>query len=66
MMQSLVEIIFDTVCGWTGHHSVKLLTLGRIDLDWGEGSESVLAQWIGLFVLVGLTVLIASLWPYFA
>ncbi len=66
MMQALVEIIFDTVCGWIGYQFVKLVTLGRIDLDWGEGSESVLAQWIGLFVLVGSTVLIACLWPYFA
>ena len=60
-MHFLVEIIFDTVCGWIGHHFVKLITLGRVDLDWGGGSESVIAQWVGVFVLVGLLVLIAAL-----
>ena len=65
-MQILMEIIFDTACGWIGHTAVKLLTFGRIDLDWGKGSESVIAQWIGLFVLVGLIVLAASLRQHFA
>lgn len=64
MMQLLVEVIFDTVCGWVGHATVKLLTLGRVDLDWGEGSDSVVARWIGLFVLVGLTVLAFTLRPH--
>ena len=66
MMQLLIGIIFDTACGWIGHTAVKLLTFGRIDLDWGQGSESVLAQWIGLFVLVGWIVLIAGAWRHFA
>lgn len=43
-MHFLAEIIFDTVCGWIGHHFVRLITLGRIELDWGKGSESVIAQ----------------------
>lgn len=60
MLDSLVGIIFDTICGGIGHHFVKFVTLGRVDLDWGEGSGSVLAQWVGVFVLVGLGVIVGT------
>lgn len=59
----LVEVVFYTVCGWIGSTFVRLLTFGRVDLDWREGSESVLAEWIGLAVLVGVILLVAVFWP---
>ncbi len=60
MLDFLVGLIFDTICGWIGHQFVRLVTLGRVDLDWGDGSESVAAQWIGVFVLVGLIFMIST------
>lgn len=47
-----VEILFFTVCGFIGHVVVKALTLGKVDLDWGRGSESVLAEWLGFFFIL--------------
>jgi len=55
----IVEILFFTVCGWVGHIVVKAVTLGRVDLDWGRGSESVLAEWLGFFFLLFTAGLIA-------
>ncbi len=44
--------MFYTVCGWFGHIVVKVVTLGRVDLDWGSDSESVVSECIGFFFLV--------------
>lgn len=64
MLNFIVGLIFHTVCGWIGATSVKIITFGRVDLDWGEGcTESILAEWTGLLVLVGLIILILALWP---
>jgi len=66
-MNFLIEIFFHDVCGWIGATFVKIITFGRIDLDWAEGcTESILAEWTGLLVLVGLVVLAFTLWLHFA
>lgn len=66
-MSFLIDILFHEVCGWVGATFLKIITFGRIDLGWGEGcSESILAEWTGLLVLVGLTVLAFTLWSQFA
>lgn len=65
-MHFLVDIIFHEVCGWIGAAFLRIITFGRVDLDWGEGdSESILAEWTGLLVLVGLIVSAFLLWPHF-
>lgn len=46
--------LWDLVCGWVGHHAVKLLTLGRVRLDYGATSEGVIAESIGAGVLLVL------------
>jgi len=67
MLQFIVDLIFHNVCGWIGATFLKIITFGRIDLDWGEDcSESVLAEWIGLLVLVGLIVVATVLWARLA
>ena len=67
MMHFLIDIIFHEVCGWVGATFLKIITFGRIDLDWGEGcTESILAECIGLLVLVALIVLAFTMWPHFA
>lgn len=64
-MQFLFDILCHTICGWLGATFVKIITLGRIGLDWGEGcTKSILAEWTGLVALVGLVVLAFSLWPH--
>jgi hypothetical protein len=66
-MYFIVDIIFHTICGWIGATFLKPITFGRIDLDWGEGCcESILAEWTGLVVLVGLIVLATVLWTRLA
>jgi len=53
------EFLFDTLCGWVGHVVVKGITFGKIDLEWGSSSESVVAEFIGLGILLGAGALIA-------
>lgn len=54
-----IEVIFFTVCGWIGHSAVKLFTFGKINLCWGNGSESVATEWIGFATLLFTAGLIA-------
>ena len=56
ILEFIIECLFWTVCGWVGHIVVKALTFGKVDLDWGSGSESILTEWLGfafLLVVVG-------------
>jgi len=63
MLQFLIDLLFHDVCGSIGSKFMKVISLGRIDLDSGEScSESILAEWIGLLVLVGLIVVATVLW----
>jgi hypothetical protein len=59
MADFIIEILFFTVCGWVGHIVLKLLSFGRIDLDWGRGAESVAAELFGFFFLLFTAGLIA-------
>ena len=59
ILRFIVECLFFTVCGWIGHVVVKTVTLGRVDLDWGSGVESILSEWIGFLFLLLMTGFIA-------
>jgi|GEM_PF-1280467 len=61
MIAFIVEILFFGFCGWLGHVSVKIVTLGKVDLDYGESSESVITEWIGVGVLLAIAMLISFL-----
>lgn len=52
IFEFIVECLFFTICGWIGHIVVKAVTLGRIDLDWGSASESIVAEWLGLAIVL--------------
>jgi hypothetical protein len=52
IVEFIIEILFYTVCGWVGRVVVKLLTFGKVDLEWARGSESVLSEWLGFFVVL--------------
>ncbi len=55
---SLGKVLFDKICGWIGHTTVKTLTFGKVDIDWGDSSESVLAECIGVGVLLGVATIV--------
>lgn len=61
MIAFVLEILFFGFCGWLGHVAVKILTLGKIDLDYGDSSESVITEWIGVGVLLAIAMLISFL-----
>lgn len=59
IIELIVDILFFSVCGWVGHMAVKILTWGKVDLEWGDSSESVIAEWIGVGVLLALAMLVS-------
>ena len=61
MIALIVEILFFGFCGWLGHVAVKIITLGKVDLDYGDSSESVFTEWIGVGVLLAIAMLISFL-----
>jgi len=54
------EYVFDRFCGVIGRKAVRCLSLGRVQIDPDDGSESVLASAIGLLVLAGGISLVAA------
>jgi hypothetical protein len=52
MLEFIIECLFFTVCGWIGHIVVKAITFGKVDPEWGVGSESVLTEWVGVFFVL--------------
>jgi len=58
---SSLHLLFDVVCGWIGHTLVKIVTFGRIRIDWGDSSESILAEAIGAGFLLGVATLVFTL-----
>jgi len=61
MIAFILEILFFGFCGWLGHVAVKILTFGRVNLDYGDSSESVITEWIGVGVLLAIAMLISFL-----
>lgn len=51
ILKWLLEVVCHTCCGWVGHHFVKLITFDQVELDYGEASESILAEVIGAAVV---------------
>jgi hypothetical protein len=56
----VVAMVFFTFCAWVGHLLVRILTLGKVNLDWQHGVEPWLTQEIGFFVLLLIAGLIAA------
>lgn len=61
LFEWLFEALFYTVCGWIGYITVKLVTFGQVELPWGPEAESLLTEWIGVGVLIAVSVLIGGL-----
>ncbi len=60
LMLLLLGCLF-LVFGWVGHVIVRVLTFGKVQLDWHEGGESYLTQLIGAFIVLAIGGLIAWL-----
>ena len=53
IFESFIEILFYNVCGFMGHAVVRIVTAGKIKIEWGSGSGSVITEWLGvLFLLI--------------
>jgi hypothetical protein len=61
MFHLVSDFFFTFLCGAVGHGVVRVLTLGRVKLDWGEGSESHVTEAVGAIFLLLLGI-IATLW----
>ena len=44
-------------CGWVGYITVKVITLGRVNLEYGDDSAGALTAAIGFFVLLAVGIL---------
>ena len=60
MLHFVFECVFLSICGWVGHVVVRILTLGRVKLDWGADSESNVTEAIGAIFLLMIGILAAS------
>jgi hypothetical protein len=59
LLQLLIELVFHKLCGWMGYITVKTLTFGKVELDWGNSSESIITECIGAGVLLAIAMLIS-------
>ena len=57
MLHFLFECVFHFICGWVGHIVVRILTLGRVKLDWGAESESNVTEAVGVIFLLMIGIL---------
>jgi len=61
MIHFVFECVFLSICGWVGHVVVRILTLGRVKLDWGAESESNVTEAIGAIFLLMTGILTVTL-----
>ena len=57
----IIDLLFYTCCGWVGHIVVKIFTLGKVDLDYGDSSEAPIAAYTGAAFLIAISVLVTKL-----
>lgn len=59
IIQLIGDFLFHSLCGRIGHFAVKAVTFGKVEIEWENSSESVLAEYIGAGILLGAAVLIS-------
>lgn len=62
VIEWLIEILFFACCGWVGYIVVKILTFGKVEIDYGRSAESVIAEFIGCGFLLVVSLLVAFWW----
>lgn len=63
-IQLLLELVICRICGWVGYITVKAVTFGKVELDWGNSSGSFIAELIGAGVLLALALLVYYILGY--
>ena len=61
IIQLIGDFLFHSLCGRLGHFVVKVVTFGKVEIEWENSSESILAEYIGGGILLGTAVLISML-----
>lgn len=58
----LIDILFHSCCGWLGHWVVRIFTLGKVQMEYGDETPSSLAAIIGVLFLISAALLINAIW----
>ena len=58
VIEWMIEILFHTCCGWIGQIFVKLITFGKVELEYGDSATSTLGEWIGAGLLLAALVVV--------
>lgn len=61
IIQLIGDFFFHSLCGRIGHFAVKAVTFGKVEIEWENSSESVLAEYIGAGILLGAAVLVSMI-----
>jgi hypothetical protein len=56
MIEFFVDCLFHILCGWIANLVVRVITLGKVNLEWGSCSESIVPETIGVIFLLLLGV----------
>lgn len=58
MIALILEVLFYGFCHWVGVVTIKVITLGKVDLSDEDPSEFFFVEWIGVGVLLVIATLI--------
>ncbi|MDA7888343.1 hypothetical protein N9A86_03055 [Akkermansiaceae bacterium] len=58
LIDILFQTLFQTCCGWLGHWVVRILTLGKVQIEYGDETSSCLAGITGVIFLIAVGMLI--------
>ena len=47
IIEWIIEVFVYEFCGWIGYITVKAVTFGKVELEYGDSSDSVITMWIG-------------------
>ena len=59
IIEWIIEVFVYEFCGWIGYITVKAVTFGKVELEYGDSSDSVITMWIGVGVLLAVAMLIS-------
>jgi len=59
LIQLIADFLFHSCCGRLGYFVVRAVTFGKVEIEWENSSESILAESIGAGILLAAAVLIS-------
>ena len=63
IVEFILEILFCTMFGWIGSMVVKAITFGKVELEYGDSSESIISAVIGFGFVLGVFLLVKEFGP---